>query len=143
MSIAILCLCVCLPIYADGGLVFCGFRAASIHDVATFCLTFFMLANLLDSICIFGPPPKKKYFTFTILYTMLESKKKYSHPISRWDSTWLSHGSHDPMIFSCVPWLSHVDFWTTFISDHCRPLWPATQPVGGIFPKCSWCESVT
>ena len=75
MSIAILCLCVCLPIYADGGLVFCGFRAASIHDVATFCLTFFMLANLLDSICIFGPPPKKNILLLLYFILCLKARK--------------------------------------------------------------------
>ena len=155
MSNAILCflsvfVCPC----ADGGLytwiiakcrLSCRYHL-SCHFVKR-CLPaqgIFNAFKLTRTILVFlAPPPSPpKIFYFYLYSTMLESNKKVHTRSVVWYSTWFSRLSwpHDIL---CVPWYLMLIFGRCFMSDHFRPLWPATQPVGGIFPKCSWCESVT
>ena len=105
---------------------------------------FLMLSNLLEQYWSFGPPPlPPNNFYFYFYFLLCLKAIKGSHSISSVIFNMILTALMTLMIYSCVPWYLMLIYGRSFMSDHFRPLWPATQPVGGIFPKCSWCESVT
>ena len=155
MSNAILCfLSVFVCPYADGGLytwiiakcrLSCRYHLSR-HFVKR-CLPAqgtFNAFKLTRTILVFCPPPlPPNNFYFYFYFLLCLKAIKGSHSISSVIFNMILTALMTLMIYSCVPWYLMLIYGRSFMSDHFRPLWPATQPVCGIFPKCSWCESVT